>query len=88
MNKGIAMAIPFMGVHGDEKEMCALVFCYFFGVYFLVKKIVLLFVFMMLGELKSGGVTLVEISCWLCKGKEGSFCNREAKYGIIFFLLV
>ncbi len=26
MNKGIAMVIQFIGVHGDEKEMCALVF--------------------------------------------------------------
>ncbi len=51
--------------------------CYFFWSYFLVQKIVLLFVFMMLGELKSGGVKLVEISCWLWKERRVLFAIEK-----------
>lgn len=42
---------------------------------------------MMLGELKSGGVKIGGDKLLAMEGKEGSFCNREAKYGIILLLV-
>ncbi len=59
------------------RRKCVHLSLLFFWSLFFSKKVVLLFVLMMLGELKSGGVKLVEISCWLWKERTVLFAIEK-----------